>query len=81
MNKKYIQYNLEEIQEELENIIRKLKSSKDYAPEEFYQSMQHLFHHANTAWNTRNLAPQETENASEADQERWGKYPTDMILI
>lgn len=81
MNKKYIQYNLQEAQEEIENILRNLTQAPDYPHQEFYRSMQHLIHHINIAWNSRSTSVEETENASESDLKRWGQFPSDIRLI
>lgn len=81
MNIKYIRYNLEEAQEEISNIMAQLKRGDLYSHAEFYSSMQHLIHHVNIAWNARETRSEETENASEQDLERWGKFPTDIRLI
>jgi hypothetical protein len=81
MNKKYIQYNLEEAQEEIEVMLRSLKQKPDYTHEEFFRSMQHLIHHINIAWNARSTSTNEIENATPADLERWGQFPADIKLI
>lgn len=81
MNLKYIRYNLEEAQEEIENIMTQLKRGEPYDQSQFYSSMQHLIHHINIAWNSRHASPVETENATDDDLKRWGKFPTDITLI
>ena len=81
MNTKYVRYNLQEAQEEIENILRQLQRGNEYPHAEFYSSMQHLIHHINIAWNTRHISELRTENASEADLVEWGKFPEDIRLI
>lgn len=44
MNTKYIQYNIQEIQEEIENILSGLKRGDGYTHETYYRSMQHLIY-------------------------------------
>lgn len=81
MNLKYIRYNLEEAQEEIENILHNLKAGENYTHAEFYSSMQHLIHHMNIAWNSRSVPQQQTDSASEDDLKKWGQFPTDITLI
>lgn len=81
MNLKYIRYNLEEAQEEIENIMSQLKKGDQYSHAEFYSSIQHLIHHINIAWNARNTSWVDAENATEEDMNRWSQYPTDIKLI
>lgn len=81
MNLKYIHYNLEEAQEEIENILQQLKRGENYNHAEFYSSMQHLIHHINIAWNSRGTTAEQTSDASEEDLLKWSRYPTDIKLI
>lgn len=81
MNNKYIYYNLEEIQEEIEIIMKGLKNNPQYSHDEFYKSMQHLFHHANIAWNARHTTSEEVEQSGDAEILKWSQFPTDIRLI
>lgn len=82
MNLKYIGYNLQEAQEEIENILRNLQQKGEaYEHSSFYLSMQHLIHHFNIAWNARETRWEEAENASDENLKKWGEYPTDITLI
>lgn len=78
MNVKYIAYNLQEAQEEIEIMLKKIQSGKEYAHEDFYKSMQHLIHHVNIAWNARNATEEEVE---ESDLDKWSHFPKDFKLI
>lgn len=81
MNKKFVRYNLEEVQEEVGLILRGLKADPDYTEERFYRAMQHIVHHVNIAWNARDIAEGAHEDATEEQLEQWGRYPTDFKLI
>ncbi len=81
MNLKYIRYNLSEVQEEIENILTRIKLGEGYSHSEFYSSMQHIFHHVNIAWNTRDIDEQITDQADECDLQKWSKTPSDITLI
>ena len=78
MNLEYIQYNMQEIQEEIELILKGIKRGENYAHDEYYKSMQHLIHHVNIAWNTRNATTEEIESH---DLSYWSQFPTDINLI
>lgn len=77
MNKLFIGYNLQEAQEEIEIILKAMKTNPNYSHEEFYRSMQHLIHHVNIAYNGRNAPEQPTE----AQVEAYSQFPTDIKLI
>lgn len=81
MNNKYIQYNLEEAEEEIQIMLKQLRAKKEYSSEEFYSSMQHLYHHLNIAWNSRLTSWDEVEKSTSTDIENWGKFPTDITLL
>lgn len=78
MNTKYIAYNLQEAQEEIELMLARIKTGKEYAHEDFYQSMQHLIHHVNIAWNARNVSEDEAEDLELSE---WSHFPDDIKLI
>jgi hypothetical protein len=78
LNRKFIQYNLEEIQEEVENTLKGIKRGDDYTQQDFYRAIQHIVHHVNIAWNARNATQVEVD---EGDLTRWSQYPTDLRLI
>ena len=81
MNVKYIRYNMEEALDEIENIMNQLKRGDGYSHAEFSSSIQHLYHHINIAWNSRETTWEETEQASEEQLRKWGEYPDDIKLI
>lgn len=78
LNKKLIQYNLEEAQEEIEGMLEKVKSPGEYSETAYLHSMQHLIHHINIAWNARSVAPDDFEKTGRS---QWSHFPTDLKLI
>ncbi len=67
--------HLREAKEELEKIIKELESNKEYCASEYGVHMTHLYHHLNTAWHIRNVAPERVYNYSSEDFDAWGKFP------
>ena len=72
--------DLMDAKEELEKLERKV-SSQDYPDEiEFRIALQHIFHHLDFAWNTRNISPDEYAGLEPTDFDRLGKFPEDLYL-
>lgn len=80
MNKPYVIYNLQEAQEEIEIILSKIRDP-NYSHEALYRSFQHLVHHVNIAWNSREKNESETLEPSDSDISEWSQYPKDLKLI
>lgn len=77
MNSKFITYNFQEIQEEVEVILRDMKAG-GMTEDKFRKSVQHIYHHLNTAWNGRN-APGDALDVPHSELlKKWEKFPTDM---
>ncbi len=53
MNKEWIIFHLKEALEEIERTIKDIETDPDYDFGEYSVAMTHLFHHINTAWNSR----------------------------
>ena len=81
MNKDHLLFHLQEALEELSRTVTECETDPSYSESEFFVAMQHLYHHLNTAWNTRNLSPQKIEQASDKDFNLWGSYPTDLETL
>jgi hypothetical protein len=81
MNKPYILWNLKEARESLDQLITDMQAEADYDFGEFRVDMEHLYHHANRAWNARDASPESTEACSQADFDRWRQFPQDIELI
>jgi hypothetical protein len=66
--------------EELQRTVRELEDDPDYEDVEFLIAMQHLYHHLNTAWNSRNESPERAWESAEEDFYNWRRFPTDIPM-
>lgn len=80
MNKEYILYNLKEAFGELNSIIQEIENDATYEYGDFVIPMQHLYHHLNTAWNSRDSTKDESVECTEVNFEKWRQFPTDIYL-
>jgi hypothetical protein len=80
MNKSYILYNLKESLIQLEETIKELENNSDYEYGEFSVDMNHLYHHINTAWNSKYSTEKESKECSENNFRIWRKFPTDIEM-
>ncbi len=80
MNKRWVLFHLKEAREQLTATVNDLETNEDYNQDDFYYAMQHLYHHANFAWNTRNL-PAEKENSGGMKKfYRRRRFPKDIDM-
>jgi hypothetical protein len=80
MNKEWVVWNLKEAQKELTRTIADLESDSEYDYPEFSVAMAHLYHHLNTAWNSRDVSEQVASECSQENFDRWRQMPTDILL-
>lgn len=80
MNKEWVLFHLREALEEIEETIKEIESEPDYDDPEFSVSMAHLYHHVNTAWNSRLCSDRESEESSESNFKKWRQFPTDIDM-
>ena len=82
MNKEWIAFHLKEAAEQLQETVKSLSSESDYSYGEFVVDMSHLYHHINTAWNSRDASADAVANHTDADYDEWQKMPsTDELLM
>ena len=79
MNTKFISYNFEEIQEEVDLVLKKMNNGM--TEEEFYKAAQHIYHHLNIAWNSRDTQPHIVFDLDDPRMQDWMKFPTDIRLL
>jgi len=72
---------LDEALEELSKTIQEIKENSGYEYGEFLVAMQHLYHHLNTAWNSRDASPDQVTNETEEDFQRWSQFPDDLPMM
>ncbi len=70
-------FHLKEAKEELEEIITAIENKSERS---FDVSMQHLYHHVNFAWNTRNVADEEIDQNNPEDFNAWRQFPRDLDM-
>ncbi len=81
MNLKNIKFHLEEAQEELDAIVNQISKNKDYEYGEFSVAMSHLYHHLNTAWNSRDASEKEVQECADQNFKKWRRFPRQDELI
>ncbi|MFV3409511.1 hypothetical protein [Bdellovibrio bacteriovorus] len=80
MNRKFITYNFQEIEEEVAFIMSRIKNGMSH--EDYYKSVQHIYHHLNIAWNARAEDADGTiPDLDDPRMDEWKEYPKDMKLI
>ena len=77
MNLENILSHLKEAKEELDQTIKEIEENKDYDYGEFVVAMSHIYHHLNTAWNSRDVSEKKTIECSEENFKKWRKFPKD----
>ncbi len=80
MNKEWIIFHLKEALEEIESTIRGIETDPEYDYGEYSVAMTHLFHHINTAWNSRDCSEKEAKESSESDFDKWRQFPADIEM-
>jgi len=80
MNKAWVIFHLKEAQEELNRTIIEIEKQDDYDFGEFVISMGHLYHHLNTAWNSKNASEAQVNNSTEDDFFTWRRFPKDIEI-
>jgi hypothetical protein len=81
MNREWVLHHLGEAQAEIAATIAEIKETQDYGYGEFWVAMQHLYHHLNTAWNSRDSTREQVEKATDQDFNRWSQLPADLPMM
>jgi hypothetical protein len=80
MNKPWVLTHLREAVEELSRTIGELEDEPDASEVELEVALTHVYHHLNTAWNSRAATDDETAGATQDEFYRWRAFPTDIPL-
>ena len=75
MNKDWVQFHLTHAHEALGQLITDMKADQDYDYGEYVVDMSHVYHHLNTAWNSRDTTEDAARECSEEDFYRWRQFP------
>ena len=81
MNRNWVLFHLGEARDEIEKTLEKIRVTPDYDYGEFFVAMQHLYHHLNTAWNSRDLTEDQIAHRSRQDVDQWGRFPPDFLMM
>ena len=80
MNKEWVLFHLKEALDEIEDTVKNIETEPEYDDPEFWVAMTHLYHHINTAWNSRQCSEQEAEESTESNFSNWRQFPTDIDM-
>jgi hypothetical protein len=81
VNRDQILLHLTEAHEAIGETIQAIRADSEYDIGEFWVEMQHVYHHINTAWNSRDATPREVSAATDADFNRWSSCPSDLPML
>jgi hypothetical protein len=79
-NREIIQSNIAEAIEQLQKLERKAVD-RTLREEDLHIGLQHAYHHLNFAWNVRRISSSEYSSLTQAQFEKWGKYPAEIEQI
>ncbi len=72
-------FHLKEALEQLQETITALETGS-LEEISFQIEIEHLYHHINTAWNSRDSTEQETNECNKENFSKWQKFPVDLEL-
>jgi hypothetical protein len=75
MNTRCIKGDLVEARDQLSALIANLDANEPITESNYMIELQHAFHHLNFAWNARHSSLEKYQGMSDADFNRWGKFP------
>ncbi len=78
MNWSIIGSNVTEAREELARLEALLADPKRRSEATLEVSLAHVYHHLNFAWHARRVTISRYRKLSDADFNRWGRFPTDV---
>ncbi|MGZ3332354.1 MAG: hypothetical protein ACXU9O_15180 [Gemmatimonadaceae bacterium] len=81
MNREQALSHLSEAREAITRMIEEIQKAPDYDDSEYGVDMQHVYHHINTAWNSRNASSTQVEQATDTMFNRWNAFPLDLPMM
>ncbi len=81
MNKKWLQQEIIQAKDQLEEILVNLNDKNKYGLNEFEFDVQHAYTHLNIAYNTREWDDEQINKFSDADYSNVKKTPKDLIFV
>ncbi len=80
MNRDWVLFQLQEARDEIHRTIAQIEVNPDYDVGELVVAMENLYHHLNTAWNSRDEQAGRIATATREDFYRWRRFPEDIRL-
>lgn len=81
MNREFVLLHLREAAEELARTVNSIETDPEYDSGLFLVAMQHVYHHANSAWNGQDLAELRATNLTDQSWSRLGEFPSTFPLM
>lgn len=81
MNRSQILLHLSEAQEAIEQTMRDIQADPEYEYGDYSVDMTHIYHHLNTAWNSREATEGEVAEVTAGDFNRWSAFPRDLVML
>jgi len=81
VNRNWVLFHLGEARHEIEKTLKEIRETPDDDYGEFFVAMQHLYHHLNTAWNSRDATEDRVAQRSPEDFYQWGRFPSDLPMM
>jgi hypothetical protein len=80
-NRRMVIFNLKEAKEQLDELIKDYGENPKYDAESFEVEMAHIYHHLNTAWNSRNVSHERAVKCAQSDFDKWRQFPKHFRLL
>ncbi len=79
LNRICMHYDLLEAIEELRDIVKQLKHNPRFSEIDLQVKLSHAYHHLNYTWNSRFSTIKEYRDLTDANFNKWSKYPSKDI--
>jgi hypothetical protein len=79
MMNKWQLFHLKEARSELNQLIQQVEQGA-VLDEALEAAVQHLYHHLNTAWNSRQFSSDRAYQQTDAEFNDWRQFPTDIEM-
>ena len=73
-------FHLGEAVQELQSVIAELEKNQNYDEVELRVSLEHVYNHVNTAWNSRDIRSELAANHSDDEFYLWRQFPADIDM-
>jgi hypothetical protein len=78
LNHRAMLFHVREAREELQRIEKQLQTARKPPEAELEVLLAHAFHHLNFAWNGRRATDAQHRNLTDANFQRWRRFPRDV---